>query len=217
MKTSMKKSVIALSAIALVALATVPTQAATTTPAPKPSITGVPSGGDDGGHGGHGGFRGGFGGGPNSAAFAKYTACLAKAGIKFPSFGGGGGFGGQRPSGAPATGSTTPRPRPTFSLSPAQQKAFTACASLRPKFSGFGGGQGGQGGGFNRPGGANGGSTTNGSTSGGTATLPKTGTSAAYLKCLNAHGLPLTSSSQIAGLDNQNPKIIAALKACAGK
>jgi hypothetical protein len=29
--------------------------------------------------------------------------------------------------------------------------------------------------------------------------------------------LPVTTAAQVAGLDNQNPKVLAALKACAGK
>ena len=194
-----KKSAIALISVAIVAASIIPANAATkatTKPTPKPSISAAP------------------GGGPNSAAFAKYTACLAKAGIKFPGFGGGRGFGapGTRPTGAPAGGGTTgtaPRPRPTFSLSPAQQKALTACAALRPSFGGF------------RPddGGTNPGAIAPGTTKigGGTTTLPKTGTSAAYFACLKSHGLPVTTPAQVKGLDTQNPKVLAALKACAGK
>jgi hypothetical protein len=52
---------------------------------------------------------------------------------------------------------------------------------------------------------------------GGGTTAPKVGTSAAYFACLNAHGLPVTTPAQVAGLDSQNTKVIAALKACAGK
>ena len=201
MTSTFKKSAIAVAALALAGISVLPANAATkatSKPAPKPAVSGAPR-------------AGGFGGGQNSAAFAKYTACLAKAGIKFGGFGGGRGFGAPctRPSGAPGAGAgtgTTPRPRPTFSLSPAQQKAFTACAALRPSF-----------GGFNRGAGANGGApqgTTPGTTGG---VAPKTGTSAAYLACLNAHGIPVTSAAQIAGLDKQNSKILAALKACVGK
>ena len=203
MTPTFKKSAITLAALALVSISVLPANAAakaTTKPAPKPAVTGAPR-------------AGGFGGGQNSAAFAKYTACLAKAGIKLPAFGGGRGFGapGTRPSGAPGAGTgTTPRPRPTFSLSPTQQKAFTACAALRPSFGGFNRGAG-------ATGGASGGAgqgTSQGATGG---VVPKTGTSAAYLACLNSHGLPVTSAAQIAGLDKQNTKILAALKACVGK
>jgi len=197
-----KKSALALIALTLVGLSFVPANAATT-PAPKPSISGGPGGG--------------FNGGPNSGAFAKYTACLAKAGIKLPAFGGRRGFGapgtrptGVRPTGAPKFGQGGPRP--TASLSPAQQKAFTACAALRPSFGGF------------RPddGGTNPGAIAPGTTKlgGGTSTVPttpKTGTSPAYFACLKSHGLPVTTAAQVAGLDNQNPKVLAALKACAGK
>ena len=199
MQMTSKKSLIALAAISLLLVGAIPANAATkaaakpTTKAtakaaaPKPAVSTPPR-------------TGGFGGGQNSAAFAKYTACLAKAGIKLQGFGGGRGFGGgTRPTGAPATG-TAPRPRPTFSLSPAQQKAFTACAALRPSFGGFGG-AGGPGGGAGGPGGA----------------APKTGTSAAYIACLNAHGLPVQTPADIAGLDNQNTKVLAAEKACVGK
>jgi len=198
-----KKSAISLAAIALLTISVLPANAATkAATTPKPAVSGAPR-------------TGGFGAGRNSAAFAKYTACLAKAGIKFPSFGGGRGFGapGTRPSGAPGAGAgtgTTPRPRPSFSLSPAQQKAFTACAALRPSFGGFNRGAG-------ATGGASGGAgqgTSQGATGG---VAPKTGTSAAYIACLNAHGLPVTSAAQIAGLDKQNSKILAALKACVGK
>ena len=196
---SSKKSLVALAALSLLLVGAIPANAATkaaakptakatakSTPkaaAPKPAVSTPPR-------------AGGFGGGQNSAAFAKYTACLAKAGIKLPSFGGGRGFGGgTRPTGAPATG-TAPRPRPSFSLSPAQQKAFTACAALRPNFGGFGGAGGGPAGG---------------------GPAPKTGTSAAYIACLNTHGLPVQTPADIAGLDNQNTKVLAAEKACVGK
>ncbi len=197
---SSKKSFVALAALSLLLVGAIPANAATkaaakpTTKAtakaaapkaaaPKPAVSTPPR-------------AGGFGGGQNSAAFAKYTACLAKAGIKLPSFGGGRGFGGgTRPTGAPATG-TAPRPRPSFSLSPAQQKAFTACAALRPSFGGFGGAGGGPAGG---------------------GPAPKTGSSAAYIACLNTHGLPVQTPADIAGLDNQNTKVLAAEKACAGK
>lgn len=183
MTFSRTKLIVAI-AIALVAAGTIQSQAATT-PAPKPAASGSP-------------HRGGFGGGQNSAAFAKYTACLTKAGIKLPAFGGFGGPGGKgtRPSGAP-TARSTPRPRQSVALTPSQQKAFTACAALRPTFSGFGG------------------KTPTPKTP--TTKIPKIGTSAAYIACLNKHGLPVQTASEIAGLDSQNTKVIAAEKACLGK
>ncbi len=198
MNLDKKNSIIALAAIALLTVSVLPANAATKAKpaAPKATVSAAPR-------------TGGFGGGANNPAMAKYTACLAKAGIKLPSFGGGRGFGtpGTHPSGAPtgAPSGTAPRPRPTFSMTPAQQKAFTACAPLRPAFGGFG--RGGSTG-------AQAGGTPNGK-SGGIA--PKPGTSAAYIACLNAHGIPVTSAATIAGLDNQNTKVIAAEMACAGK
>ena len=187
MTISKKNSLLALATVALLAVSVLPANAATKakpTTTPKPTVSTAPR-------------AGGFGGGANNPAFAKYTACLAKAGIKLPSFGGGRGFGtpGTRPTGAPtgAPSGTAPRPRPTFSMTPAQQKAFTACAALRPSAGGFG---------------ADG-------RSGGIA--PKTGTSPAYIACLNTHGIPVKTAAEIAGLDSQNTKVIAAKKACAGK
>jgi len=176
------KSIVAI-AIALVAVGTVQSQAATTTPKPAPS--GAP-------------HRGGFGGGQNSAAFAKYQACLTKAGIKLPAFGGFGGPNGRGtpPTGAP-TANPTPRPRQSIALTPAQQKAVTACAALRPSFSGFGG------------------KTPISKVP--TTKAPKTGTSAAYFACLNSHGLPVQTSAEVKGLDSQNTKVISAEKACVGK
>ena len=199
MTFSRTKSIVAI-AITLSAISTVQSQAATTTPAPKPAVSGAPD-------------RGGFGGGQNSAAFAKYTACLAKAGIKLPAFGG---FGGQRtrPTGIP-TPQPTNSPRQRIALTPTQQKAFVACAALRPAFRGFGGNgatRGGPGGAF-QPG-----SKTPASKVPTTPNVaPKTGTSAAYIACLNAHGLPVQTAAEIAGLDSQNTKVAAAEKACAGK
>ena len=194
MNLDKKNSIIALAAIALLTVSVLPANAATKAKpaAPKATVSAAPR-------------TGGFGGGANNPAMAKYTACLAKAGIKLPAFGAGRGFGtpGTRPSGAPTSGS--PRPRPTFSMTPAQQKAFTACAPLRPAFGGFG-----RGGGTGAPTGG----TPNGK-SGGIA--PKPGTSAAYIACLNAHGIPVQSAAEIAGLDNQNTKVVAAEMACAGK
>ena len=207
MTFKVKSGLVALIALTLIGATELPADAATKA-TPKPSITGAPR-------------AGGFGDGANAQAFAKYTACLAKAGIKLPSFGGGRGFGspgtrptGVRPTGAPAGGA--PAPRPSFSLSPTQQKAFAACAALRPSFGGF------DGNGDVRPDGRGGGlapgAVTPGTTKlGGGTTTPKTGTSAAYFACLKVHGLPVTTAAQVAGLDTQNPKVLAALKACAGK
>jgi hypothetical protein len=201
MNTTLKKTFFLFTAIAVLAVGVAPSQAATKATTPKPAVSGAPS-------------RGGFGGGQNSAAFAKYTACLAKAGIKLPAFGGGRGFGGgTRPTGAPATG-TTPRPRPTFSLTPTQQKAFTACAALRPSFGGAGGA------GRNFAPGARPTAATKGSKTAiapKAAPAPKKGTSAAYIACLNTQGIPVQTAADVKGLDNQNTKVIAAMKACAGK
>ena len=204
MSIAKKNSILALVTIALLTVSVLPANAATKATTPKPTVSTAPR-------------AGGFGVGQNSAAFAKYTACLAKAGIKLPAFGGGRGFGGGtrptgvRPSGAPGAGATggAPRPRPTLSLTPTQQKAFTACAALRPSFGGFGRGGAGAGGA-----GAAGGVTPNGK---GGGIAPKTGTSAAYIACLNTHGLPVQTAADVAGLDTQNTKVIAAEKACAGK
>lgn len=170
--------------------------------------------------------KGGMASGTISSPFAKYTACLAKAGIKTPAFGIGRGYNpsGVRPTGAPAT-NVSPRPRPTFSMTPTQQKAFTACASLRPSFAGFGKG-GTIANGIPKTGVASGNTakiTPKPSTaplSGSkpkTVSTPKAGTSIAYIACLNAHGIPVTTASQLAGLDNQNTKILATEKTCAGK
>lgn len=93
-------------------------------------------------------------GGRNSAAFAKYTACLKQNGVTLPNFGGRrspGGGQGDAPTGttpAPPTGTTAAggqRPRGAFN-SAAFRKASAACASLRPPGAGgfrggFGGGQ----------------------------------------------------------------------------
>jgi hypothetical protein len=194
MTISTKNSLLALASLALLAVSVLPANAATKAKpaAPKPTVSTAPR-------------AGGFDGGANNPAMAKYTACLAKAGIKLPAFGAGRGFGtpGTRPTGAPTSGS--PRPRPTFSMTPKQQKAFAACAPLRPAFGGFGRGGG--------PGTPNGGAP-NGK-SGGIAPMP--GSSAAYIACLNAHGIPVQSAAEIAGLDNQNTKVVAAEMACAGK
>ncbi len=199
MTISKKNSLLALATVALLAVSVLPANAATKakpTTTPKPTVSTAPR-------------AGGFGGGANNPAFAKYTACLAKAGIKLPSFGGGRGPGthGTRPSGAPTGAPTGGAPRPTLSMTPAQQKAFAACAALRPSFGGFG--ADGRSGGIAPKGGA--------IAPKGGGIAPKTGTSPAYIACLNTHGIPVKTAAEIAGLDSQNTKVIAAKKACAGK
>jgi hypothetical protein len=74
----------------------------------------LPSGFRRGGFGG-----GGAGGGANSAAFAAYRNCLSLHGVKVTAAG----FGRNRGQGTA---------KPTAKVT----KALTACASLRPKFSG---------------------------------------------------------------------------------
>ncbi|MCU1489743.1 MAG: hypothetical protein JWM85_1148 [Acidimicrobiaceae bacterium] len=138
----------------------------------------------------------------SKASTTAYQACLKKNGVTLPS--GGRGFGGGAPGGGTGGSGASSGTRPAggagggaFS-NPKFQKAFAACASLRPKGSGgFGGGFGG--------GGAN------------TAAL------AAYRNCLKLHGvtLPTRSSSSTAGsskpstLNPSNPTVKAALTACA--
>ena len=101
-------------------------------------------------------------GAAGTASFTAYRSCLQAHGVTFPTGGGfGGGFGagaggaaagggaaaagGTDTTGTTTTGSRTPgrfggRPR-----TPAEQKALTACASLRPTGGGaFGGGGGGR-------------------------------------------------------------------------
>lgn len=191
---SKRNSIVAVVLAAILCVSALPANAATKPKVtPKPTVSSAPR-------------KGGFGAGGNSAAFAKYTACLAKAGIKLPAFGGGRGFGapGTRPTGAPQS-SGTPRPRPTFSLTPEQQKAFTACAALRPSF-----------GGFDRVPGA-GGTQTGAPKVNPGAVIPKSGIGAAFIACLNAHGIPVKAATDVAGLDVQNTKVIAAMKACSSK
>jgi hypothetical protein len=74
-----------------------------------------------------------------SGSFAAYQSCLKKHGVNFA----GAGFGGGGATGAPPAGTTGGGTRPT--LTAAQQKALSACQSLRP--SGAAGGPGGFGGG----------------------------------------------------------------------
>lgn len=110
----------------------------------KPTISGgTGEAGDDAGR-----APGTFGGTPDparAAALKKYSACLVAHGGKAFAFGGGRGFrggpNGVRPSGAPngAPNGVRPsgapkRPFAMPSISPAQQKAMTACAALAPKF-----------------------------------------------------------------------------------
>jgi hypothetical protein len=95
-----------------------------------------------------------------SASFTAYQSCLKAHGVSFPTGGfGGGGFrrgatgasGATGAAGAPPTGATGATGRggfPRRNLTPTQQNALNACASLRPT-GGFGGGAGGPGGGSN--------------------------------------------------------------------
>ncbi len=83
----------------------------------------------------------------NSGGFAAYRNCLQQQGVTLPQRGGfgggrggggGGGFGG---GGGQGTGPTGPAGGGRPTLTPAQQKAYAACASLRPSGGfGFGGG-----------------------------------------------------------------------------
>ena len=74
-------------------------------------------------------------GGSTSASFAAYEACLKSHGVTFSTGGFRPGAGGA--ASPPSSGATT---RTTLSPSErtAYQKANTACASLRPKFTGLG-------------------------------------------------------------------------------
>jgi hypothetical protein len=73
---------------------------------------------------------------PSSSTFQAYTTCLKNHGVSFPSgrggFPGGGAGGGAPPSSTPGATTTT------FSAAQASKikAAQTACASLRPKFTG---------------------------------------------------------------------------------
>jgi len=90
-------------------------QAASTTPKPKPSIAGGTADKNRG------------------AEFKAFQACLAKQGVKAPAFGGPGaggpGAGGPGAGGPGAGGPGAAQPK----LDAKTQKAYTACASLRPK------------------------------------------------------------------------------------
>ena len=158
---------------------------------------------------------------------------------------GGGGNNGARPTGAPTSRpSNFPTTRPSQpALTAEQQAALTKCAPLRPQFGG-GFGRGGKPGGA-QPGGAQPGGSRpssgtivkkNGVTPPNPATKPSTKSAtnsakkptgkpvaptnvagASYIACLNKNGVNVKSASDIAGLDQQSPKIAAALKACAAK
>ena len=165
------------------------------------------------------------------AAMKKYQDCLAATGVTLPQFGRGGfGRGAGANNGARPTGAPTARPtnfpqanRPT--LTPEQQAALDKCAPLRPAF--------GRGGfkpdGF-KPDGVN--------PSAGPVIKKKPSNApvkpvapakpvapvqpgkkvgAPYIACLNSNGVNVKSSSDIAGLDQQSPKIAAALAKCANK
>ena len=70
--------------------------------------------------------------GPNSAAFAKYAACLKKNGVDLPAGGPGAPPGpGNGPPSTDGSGNGAPPPAPGGDSSKFQ-KAQTACASLRP-------------------------------------------------------------------------------------
>ena len=126
-----------------------------------------------------------------SAGMTAYLACLRQHGANVPT---------ARPTARPSA-------RPSggaggFAANPQVRKAMTACASLRPK-GGFGRGRGGQ---F------------------GAALM-------AFRTCMSAHGEPVPATRPsprptarptgdarfLNGLDPTNPKVAAALKACAAK
>jgi hypothetical protein len=93
-----------------------------------------------------------------SASFTAYQTCLKAHGVTFAASGFGGGFrrgatGASGATGAPPTAATGASGRggfPRRNLTPKQQAAFTACASLRPT-GGFGRGAGGPGNFANNP------------------------------------------------------------------
>ena len=149
------------------------------------------------------GAAGGPAGGPNRAAFTKYTTCLKQHGVTLPAFGNrgaGGGGGGTPPAGGAPT--TTPR-RGGFGAAfsnPKFRAAQAACGKLLP--AGARGGFGGRG-----PGG--------GGFGGNTAAF------AAYRNCLTLHGVKLGAGGfggfgrPGAGGKAPTAKQQAALKACA--
>jgi hypothetical protein len=125
-----------------------------------------------------------------SGSFTAYQNCLKAHGVTFARGAGGPGGG---PGGQGGTPPATPGgSRPSFTA--AQQKALTACASLRPS-GGFGGGAGGGRGGFGGAGGAGGGGAN----------------SAAFTKfqaCLKSHGVQTGAPGQ------NSAKAQAAITAC---
>ena len=146
------------------------------------------------------------------ASNSAFTACLKKNGVTLPS-GGGAGSGGSTPGGGSIpSGSIPSGSAPTGSggapgsvpggTNSKFQTALKACASLEPK--GFGGGFGAGG-------------------TGGTNSAAL----AAYSNCLKLHGVALptrpssssatssTSTTLPSALDTSNPKVKAALSACA--
>ena len=86
-------------------------------------------------------------GATGASSFAAYQSCLQSHGVTLPAGGGGGGFFRRGATGASGvSGASGPTGRGGFTrptLTPAQQQAEAACASLRPSFGGgFGGGGG---------------------------------------------------------------------------
>ncbi len=128
-----------------------------------------------------------------SAGISAYLTCLRQHGANVPTV---------RPTARPSARPSGPRPSGGFAANPEFRKAMTACASLRPK-GGFGRGFGGQ---------------------LGTALM-------AFRTCMAAHGetIPTTRPSPMPtarptgdarflnGLNPTDPKVGAALKACASK
>ena len=78
--------------------------------------------------------------GSTAASFAAYESCLKSHGVTFSGRGFGPGGGGPG-SGSPPSGSSTTRTTLSPSERTAFEKASAACASLRPTFSGGGGGR----------------------------------------------------------------------------
>jgi len=120
------------------------------------------------------------GGGANASAFQAFRDCLAKQGVTLPARPGGGqgGQGGGTPpagGGQPPANGTPPAGGAGGrfgNLTPKQQKAMTACQSLRPAGGGFGG----------RGGNANGGGQQNPAF-------------AKYTACLKSHGVTFGKTS----------------------
>jgi hypothetical protein len=112
------------------------------------------------------------GGGPNSAAFQAYRACLSAQGVTLPGRPAGG-QGGTPPAGQPPSTTGTPPAgaQGRFrNLTAKQRQALTACQSKRPAGArGFGGGR------------ARGG--------------PANGAFAKYTACLKSHGVTFGSTA----------------------